>query len=99
LRPVPGSDNLTVKQEVAPGINPLFMSDTEQLMAESVAEPDVAMPPPDTGVFPKELNSGVKPEPIDLMGDDDVPDFEDHPRIKVSVFYSFHCEVSRFERR
>ena len=96
---MPGSDNLTVKQEVAPGINPLFMSDTEQLMAESVAEPDVAVPPPDTGVFPKELNSGVKPEPIDLMGDDDVPDFEDHPRIKVNAFYSFHFEVSRFERR
>ena len=96
---MPGSDNLTVKQEVEPGINPLFMSDTAQLMAESVAEPDVAMPPPDTGVFPKELNSGVKPEPIDLMGDDDATDFEYHPRVKVSVFYSFHCEVSRFERR
>ena len=90
---------MTVKQEVDPGINPLFMSDTAQLLAESVAEPDVAMLPPDTGVFPKELNSGVKPERIDLMEEVESEEIESDPRVQVSVFYSIHCKVSRFERR
>ena len=75
------------------------ISDTEQLMAESVAEPDVVVPPPDSGVFPKELSSGVKPEHIDLMEEDDSAEVESDPRVQVSVFYSFHCKVSRFERR
>ena len=98
-RPVPGSEGLSTEEVDKHNAD---LGDKSGAPAGEVIEP----PTPSFGnmnaggVFPVELNSGVKPVTFDLT--DVVADMEaetPEQKVKVSVFYFIHWYVSNFERR
>ena len=99
-RPVPGSEGLSLEQVDKHNADSADKSGASAgMVGEADTTPaDVVM---DTGgVFPMELNSGVKPVTFDLTAvvaemEAETPE----QKVKVSVFYFIHWYVSNFERR
>jgi hypothetical protein len=99
-RPVPGSDGLSTEQVDKHNAD---FADKSGASAGMVGEADVTPSFGNMdagGVFPVELNSGVKPVTFDLTAvvaemDAETP----RQKVKVSVFYFIHWYVSNFERR
>ena len=99
-RPVPGSDGLSLKQVEKQNADSADMSGA---FADMVGEADTKPADVDMdagGVFPMELNTGVKPVTFDLTAVVEEMEAETpRQKVKVSVFYFIHWYVSNFERR
>ena len=99
-RPVPGSDGLSLEQVDQHNADSADMSGA---FAGMVGEADTTPADVDMnegGVFPVELNIGVKPDSFDLTEVVQQMESEtESQKVKVSVFYFIHWNVSNFERR
>ena len=99
-RPVPGSEGLSLEQVDQHNAD---SADKSGASAGMVGEADTKPADVDMnegGVFPVELNIGVKPDSFDLTGVvEEMENETKSQKVKVSVFYFIHWNVSNFERR